>query len=195
MKPAAYDEPAEVPVQQLPQHVKRALDHMRSNVAEKMTLSGLACSCGTPQRTLLKGFKTFVGLSPLAYLRRLRLNQARSALLQAGCEVIISEIATSCGFTHLGRFATEYRRAFGESPAATRRRVRGRDADHASQPAPIVWRERPVLLLIPFRTEAIQEERETRALMERLAGSVRASGPMAHGRASQSDFQRGTHTA
>ena len=42
-----------------------------------------------PERTLLKQFKRFVGLPPLAYLRRLRLNLARSALSQAGCETAI----------------------------------------------------------------------------------------------------------
>ena len=126
MERTAYDEPTEDPVQcLLPQHVKRALVYMRSNVAEKITLPGLAATCAAPERTLLKQFKRFVGLSPLAYLRRLRLNLARSELSQADCETAISEIAISCGFTHLGRFATEYRRAFGESPSATRQRVRG----------------------------------------------------------------------
>jgi AraC-like DNA-binding protein len=173
MERTAYDEPTDDPAQcLLPQHVKRALVYMRGNVAEKITLPGLAATCGAPERTLLKQFKRFVGLPPLAYLRRLRLNLARSALSQAGCETAISEIATSCGFTHLGRFATEYRRAFGESPSTTRQRVRGHTPDDAPLPAPVVWRGKPALLVMPLRTETLQEQFEARDLMERLGATL-----------------------
>lgn len=173
MERTTYDVPTEDPAPcLLPQHVKRALVYMRSNVAEKITLPGLAATCAVPERTLLKQFKRFVGLSPLAYLRRLRLNLARGELLKADCETAISEIAVSCGFTHLGRFATEYRRAFDESPSTTRQRVRGNGTGDASLPAPVTWRDKPALLLVPFRTETLQEELETRDLMERLGASL-----------------------
>ena len=173
MQRTEHGEPTDYPVQGLPpQHVKRALVYMRGNIAEKITLSGLAATCAAPERTLLKQFKRFIGHSPMAYLRRLRLNQARSELSQARCETAISEIATSCGFTHLGRFATEYRGAFGESPSATRQRVRGNVPDGAVLPAPVVWRAKPALLVVPFRTETLQEELETRDLMERLGATL-----------------------
>ena len=173
MERAAYDEPTEDPAQSLlPQHVKRALAYMRGNAAEKITLPGLAATCGAPERTLLKQFKRFVGLPPLAYLRRLRLNLARSALSQAGCATAISEIAVSCGFTHLGRFATEYRRAFGESPSTTRQRVRGHSPDDAPLAVPVVWRGKPTLLVVPLRTETLQEQLEARDLTERLGATL-----------------------
>ena len=68
----------------LPQHVKRALAYMRANMAERITLAGLASACGASERTLLKQFQRFVGLPPLGYLRRLRLNVARSELDECG---------------------------------------------------------------------------------------------------------------
>jgi len=173
MERSEHDEPIEGPTQPLlPQHVKRALVYMRGNVAEKITLPGLAATCGAPERTLLKQFKRFVGLPPLAYLRRLRLNLARGALSQADCETPISEIAISCGFTHLGRFATEYRRAFGESPSTTRQRVRGHCLDYPPPVAPVAWREEPALLVMPLRTETLQEQFEARDLMERLGATL-----------------------
>jgi AraC-like DNA-binding protein/TolB-like protein len=173
MQRAEHDEPTEDPVQcLLPQHVKRALVYMRGNIAEKITLPGLAATCAAPERTLLKQFKRFVGLSPLAYLRRLRLNLARSELQRRDCETTISEIAISSGFTHLGRFGAECQRAFGESPSATRQRVRGNVPDGAFLPAPVVWREKPALLIVPFRTETLQEELETRDLMEHLGATL-----------------------
>ncbi len=102
---------------------------MRANVAEQITLAGLASACGASERTLLKQFQRLVGLPPLAYLRRLRLNVARNELTRAENNDVISDIAMRCGFSHLGRFAAEYRRLFGETPSATRQRVRARVAD------------------------------------------------------------------
>jgi AraC-like DNA-binding protein len=173
MERTANDEPSDGAVRcLLPQYVNRALNYMRSNVAEKITLPGLAVRCGAPERTLLKQFKRFVGLSPLAYLRRLRLNLVRSELQRRDREVAISEIAISCGFNHLGRFAMEYRRAFGESPSMTRQRARDRGSDESSLPAPVVWREKPALLVVPLRTETLQEHLEARDLMERLGATL-----------------------
>ncbi len=168
-----HNDPEEVSVQcPQPHHVRRALSFMRNNVAEKITLAGLAAACATSERTLLKQFRKFVGLSPLAYLRRLRLNLARGELLRADCESAVSEIAIGCGFTHLGRFATEYRRAFGETPSATRQRVRDHGDIGASVPNPIAWREKPALLVLPFRAENLQEELEARDLAERLGATL-----------------------
>jgi adenylate cyclase len=168
-----YDEPASDPVPgRLPHHVKRALDFMRGNVAEKITLPELAAACGAPERTLQKQFRRFVGLPPLAYLRRLRLNLARDELQRRDCDTAISEIATSYGLTHLGRFSTEYRAAFGESPSATRQRARGNSPDVGSLPAPAAWREKPGLFIMPFRTETLQEQREARDLTERLGATL-----------------------
>ena len=57
----------------LPQHVKRALDYLRANLAEKVTLADLATACGISQRALLTQFKHFLGVSPIAHLRHMRL--------------------------------------------------------------------------------------------------------------------------
>ena len=166
-----------------PQHVRRARAYMRANMAEQITLPGLAFACGVPERTLLGQFKRFVGVAPLAYLRRLRLNVVKSELASAHNNDAISDIAIRCGFTHLGRFATEYRRRFGETPSATRQRVRARAADDAlanlsrsggspPPPLPATPRERPSLLILPLRTETLREHLEARDLTERLAATL-----------------------
>jgi transcriptional regulator GlxA family with amidase domain len=46
--------------------VKRALDYLRANLAEKVTLADLANACGISQRALLAQFKHFLGVSPIA---------------------------------------------------------------------------------------------------------------------------------
>ncbi|MEV6902279.1 helix-turn-helix domain-containing protein [Amycolatopsis sp. NPDC051372] len=55
-------------------------------------------------------------------LRDIRLGRAHRALL--GADRTVAEIASSCGFTHLSRFAQEYRARFGELPSETARRRR-----------------------------------------------------------------------
>jgi AraC-like DNA-binding protein len=157
----------------LPLHVKRALDFMRRNMAGRITLAELTSACGVAERTLLLQFQRFLGVPPLTYLRRLRLDAARSELTKPGSNEPISALAARCGFTHLGRFAAEYRRQFNETPTATRQRVRASAAGFganaaASQPC----RERPSLRILPLRTETLQESREARDLGERLAATL-----------------------
>jgi AraC-like DNA-binding protein/TolB-like protein len=166
----------------LPRRVQHALSYLRSNAAEKVTLSGLAVACAIPERTILKQFRKFVGLSPLAYLRRHRLNLAREELLNTDCEAGIADIAINCGFTHLGRFATAYRSTFGESPSGTRQRVRFRVDNTAPTPngeyaggAGIVVglaREKPSLIILPMCTETLRENLEARDLTEQLAAAL-----------------------
>jgi AraC-like DNA-binding protein len=159
----------------LPQHVKRALAYMRANMAERITLDGVASACAVSERTLLRQFQQFVGLAPLAYLRRFRLSAARSGLADPQNRDAIADIAARCGFSHLGRFATEYRRLYGETPSAARQRVRARLADSAlsSQPPAVdVPRRKPSLLIVPLRTETLHEGMEARDLTERLAATL-----------------------
>ncbi len=165
----------------LPLHVKHALDYMRDNIGENLTLTDLTTACAVPERTLLKQFRRFVGTSPLSYLRVLRLNAAKSALLCPDNEESIANIATRCGFLHFGRFSGDYRRRFGKSPSATRQRVRapvaaggptGDGETHNQTSITIAGRNRPSLVILPLRTETPQEKEEARNLGERLAAAL-----------------------
>jgi transcriptional regulator GlxA family with amidase domain len=144
----------------LPSHVRRAITFMRENIGEKITLAELSSACAIPERTLLRQFQRFVGLAPLAYLRRLRLNTARTKLVRPDNDNAISDIAIRCGFTHLGRFSSEYRRLFDETPSATRQRARAPAASIAAHSS-ASWpnRERPLLLILPLHTDTLQESR------------------------------------
>ena len=171
----------------LPQHVRSALAHLRDNWREKITLANLATHCGIPERTLLRQFKGFVGVSPLAYLLRLRLTAARFELLRG--KVSISEVASQCGFTHFGRFASQYRKAFGEHPSATRMRDSGvsttSDSSESTRSSPIL-REVPSLVIVPWRTETSAERYAAQELTEHVSvalsrmrvASVRFADPL-----------------
>src|ERR1700722_13819999 len=161
----------------LPQHVKFAVDHMRGNLGERITLSGLALACSVPERTLLRQFERFAGQSPLAYLRRLRLNTARDELLRAESRDKISDIAIRCGFSHLGRFASKYQRLFEESPSATRQRVKGQAirravGNGATSSVYTPRREKPSLVILPLSTESLLERLQARDMSERIAATL-----------------------
>ncbi len=107
-----------------PRDVKRAIDYVEANLDAPISLADIVDAAGVPGRTLHKHFRHFTGASPMGYLRNARFERVRRTLLHAPAEENISVIAAKCGFDHLGRFAVEYRRRFGERPSDTRKRGR-----------------------------------------------------------------------
>lgn len=86
-----------------------------SSVAE------LTVELGVSRRTLQNACQEIVGLSPVQYLRALRLSEARRMMEQSRS---VTEVATQFGFWHLSYFARDYHAMFGELPSKTLERVR-----------------------------------------------------------------------
>ena len=105
----------------LPRHVKRVQDFLRENMGEPITADQMALVAGVSLRSLYAGFKDYCGVSPMQYLRALRLDAARQTLLGEPCSNIAS-VAMRWGFAHLGRFSMEYKERFGERPSQSVRR-------------------------------------------------------------------------
>jgi len=58
------------------------------------------------------------GVGPMAFLRRRRLEAIYLELLSAEpSSKTVTQVASSYGFSHFGKFAIEYKTAFGESPS------------------------------------------------------------------------------
>jgi len=103
--------------------VRIAEDHVLSRVGERVQLSDLCRAADVSERTLESAFKEVVGLSPVAYLIRLRLHRVRAALLAAGPgSTRVSAEALKWGFWHFGEFSRAYKQCFGEAPSDTLRR-------------------------------------------------------------------------
>jgi transcriptional regulator GlxA family with amidase domain len=94
-----------------------------SHAGKRVHVSDLCVAADVSERTLECAFKELMGLSPTAYLTRLRLHRVHVALLAAkpGSTRISAE-ALKWGFWHFGEFARAYKRCFGESPSVTPRR-------------------------------------------------------------------------
>jgi AraC-like DNA-binding protein len=108
--------------QVLPRHVKQAIEFMQANAGEPLRIRDIADACCVTPRTLENGFKTFKSMTPVAYLRKIRLAAVRRELTSVEFPARITAIAHRWGFSDLGRFAESYRREFGELPSETMRR-------------------------------------------------------------------------
>jgi AraC-like DNA-binding protein len=77
-----------------------------------------------PERTLRLCCQQHLGISPKHYLILRRMDLARRALLaSAPGERTVTDIATSFGFWHFGRFSTVYRSLFNELPSQSLNRI------------------------------------------------------------------------
>ncbi len=104
--------------------VERAREYIRAKLSEPLRLSDLCSHARIQARSLEYGFREIVGLSPIAYVKRLRLNAVRKTLShRSPPERSITEIAMDQGFWHLSQFAVDYRKLFGEAPSVTRKRA------------------------------------------------------------------------
>ncbi|MNZ44882.1 transcriptional regulator EutR [compost metagenome] len=108
-----------------PHYLLRAREFIHANAREALCLEDIENAAGVSRFKLFDGFKRYFGLSPMAYLKNHRLTVVRQEILESGAGRNISEIAMSWGFTHLGRFASEYRKLFDETPSSTQQRSRG----------------------------------------------------------------------
>ncbi|MEQ4670063.1 AraC family transcriptional regulator [Providencia manganoxydans] len=99
-----------------PRHVKKAQDFLHIHAHENITMEQLALVAGVSSRSLYSGFRHFLNVSPMQYLKTLRLDKVRSELL-SGDVNNITGIALRWGFAHMGRFSAEYKARFGETPS------------------------------------------------------------------------------
>ncbi|MBZ6077427.1 AraC family transcriptional regulator [Microvirga puerhi] len=103
-----------------PFHVRRAEAFIEAHFTAPLSLADIAAHAGVSARSLQSGFQNFRGMTPMAFLRSVRLRHARQALLAANPQTTtVTEIALTCGYNHLGEFATAYKRTFGVTPSQT----------------------------------------------------------------------------
>lgn len=123
LQPHNYSEALErVASPAAPFYVRRAEEYIASNAGKPVTIDDLVAATGVSARSLYDGFRRFRGSTPMRYLKEVRLRRAREDLLAADpATETVTDIALGWGFFHLGKFAADYRRRFGEKPSATLR--------------------------------------------------------------------------
>ncbi|MFY0731809.1 helix-turn-helix domain-containing protein [Pseudomonas sp. NFX15] len=104
-----------------------AIEYIHQNTKKVLSIKALVKQLQTTTRTLHFGFIETFGVSPIAYIRNLRLASARRDLINNTWPTV-TETAMFWNFHHLGRFSKAYLVAYGESPSETARRNSAKSA-------------------------------------------------------------------
>lgn len=110
----------------VPAPVQAARMHIEAHLAEPLRLDRLARVAGVDPAYLCRTFRSWLGLPPLAYQRRMRLQRAAQLLLDPGTSV--GAAAAAVGFADQLHFSRLFRRWAGAAPQAWRRRAWARSA-------------------------------------------------------------------
>lgn len=103
-----------------PAHARRAADYIEANWHQPVTMEALVAASGVSSRSLFKSFQKFYGTSPMKFVKKLRLQEARRLLVSSD-RASVTQIAFACGFSSLGHFARDYYDFFGELPSKTKK--------------------------------------------------------------------------
>lgn len=102
--------------------VKRAVDYLHSHLFEEVRVEDICAAAFASRRTLQYCFEELLQTTPQAYLRALRLNEARRQLRRPQSSSI-TEIASAMGFSSASHFTQLYKQMFGVRPSDTSRRA------------------------------------------------------------------------
>lgn len=118
-----------------PPWIRQVRDVLHERTARPPSLTELARLAGVHENHLIRQFQRTYDLTPAAYGRQARLEQAARAL-RVG-DVPIATIALRCGFADQSHFTRWFRRHTGATPAryrtAHRRHTSGARAGHSSR--------------------------------------------------------------
>jgi AraC-like DNA-binding protein len=107
----------------MPRSIRVAVDIIEAEPERPLTVTALATRSHLSVRGLQDAFRRHLGVSPMTYLRQVRLYRAHAMLQQSDPSVAtVTSIAHQWGFAHVGRFAEAHAARYGETPAATLRR-------------------------------------------------------------------------
>jgi len=102
--------------------LRRAIERLRSDSDADVSLAALAADAGLSRFHFCRAFKESTGLSPHAWLRQHRLEQAMN-MLRDSDEAVVS-IAAALGYSTQTAFAAAFRKLTGETPSDWRKRMR-----------------------------------------------------------------------
>lgn len=105
-----------------PALVRRAIDYIEQHATDDVGVADIAAAVYVTPRALQYMFRRHLDLTPMAYLRQVRLEHVHREL-RAGTrgDSTVTAVAARWGFAHTGRFAVLYRETYGQSPHVTLR--------------------------------------------------------------------------
>lgn len=106
----------------LPGYMRRAEAYIDAHADRPIVIPDVAAAIGVSVRALQAAFRRYRGISPKAFLKARRLDRARTRLLCGEPQTTVRATASAAGYSHMSRFAADYKQRFGEAPRDTLRR-------------------------------------------------------------------------
>lgn len=100
--------------------MKLILKYIENNYMNRITIAEVAGEVGLSQSHFMKYFKNTMGTSFIDYLNEYRLTMASRLLLSSDSTIL--NIAVEVGFDNLSYFNRTFKRRFGQTPSAYRKR-------------------------------------------------------------------------
>ncbi len=102
--------------------VVQAVAHLTDKMSEPWTMPLLAAALHTSESTLFGRFKQATSMTPMQYLKRLRLGEARHRMVILGESA--AQAARAVGYRSASHFSRDYRAVYGTPPATDAARSR-----------------------------------------------------------------------
>ncbi len=99
--------------------IARVISHVQNDFQGTVNLRKLAGIACMSQRTLDRQFKSMMGMTPIEYVNKVRIEHSLPLLLDPG--QLTSDVAFAAGFRDSNYFSRRFRKYFGMSPRAYRR--------------------------------------------------------------------------
>ncbi|ANJ99525.1 AraC family transcriptional regulator [Serratia plymuthica] len=104
------------------QQIARVLSWLKLNFTQDLSMEALAAKACMSPSTFRQHFRALTGMSPLQYLKSLRLQEARQVMMNEGLDA--GSAAVRVGYESASQFSREYTRLFGAPPLRDIKRIR-----------------------------------------------------------------------
>ena len=94
--------------------VRKAMAYIHLNYSQNISRTDLADHVGVSEGHLARSFRREMGISPMAYLNRYRIDQAKTLLINENLTIV--EVASAVGFSDSSYFSRVFKRQVGMSP-------------------------------------------------------------------------------
>lgn len=100
--------------------IKQMLQFIHEQYASPITMAQIAACASVSESECLRCFHSTIGTSPMAYVKKYRLQKAADLLHATDGK--IQDIGASCGFQEMSYFAKTFRAVYGCTPSEWRKR-------------------------------------------------------------------------
>lgn len=104
--------------------IHQSVKYINENYASDITPDDCAASIHLSYSYFAKLFRAVMGKTFKEYLTGVRIAKAHSILIST--DLSITDVATSCGYSNLSYFISEYKKVYGKTPRDTRKELSGK---------------------------------------------------------------------